>query len=571
MSFNIGSVIAKIDADISGFQNGLKEAENQAQMFGSRINNVADGIQKGLMIAGVAAAGAIAIAGKKAIDYATEYEQQKIALITLLGDQEKAESHIAQIRKDALKTPFNVSGLIQANQLLISAGVEASKAEQDILNLGDAISANGKGAVELDRVVVNLQQIKNVGNATEMDMKQFAFNGINMYQLLADSTGKPIAKLKEMDITYEMVTEALAKAAAEGGKYHDANLRQSASLAGLKSNLEDTTQQMLITIANETGLYEAAKLFVGKLTEFVAVIGPQIVVVLKNFGENVKKVTDFLIEHKTQVTIVAGFLTAFFLPALIAVTIQMGINMVTAIANATMNIIMFGIEGWKAIGMLIMKSVQLGIATAAFILHTTVTIIQTAAQIALTAATWLFNVALAVLTSPIFLVIAAIVALIAIGYLLIKNWDAVKAFGTELWNHIVTGFNSLVANVKRIATALLDAIMWPFNEAKKRIQEAVDWIKDKLDFTKRHSPSVVDIVTNGVTKVNDALSDLAFGGTINANAAGLAVSNGGNQNTTTVVRIDMAGAFIGDSYGANQMAEKLGDGIIKRLQNNIRI
>lgn len=571
MAFDIGSVIAHVKADISGFTQGLNQAEKEANIFGSRIQGVANTIQKGFMIAGTAAAGAVVLAGKKAIDYATEYEQQKIALITLLGDEGKAEDHITQIRKDALKTPFNVSGLIQANQLLISAGVSAETAEQDILNLGDAISANGKGAVELDRIIVNMQQIKNVGKATAMDMKQFAFNGINMYQLLADSTQLPIDKLQDMDITYEMISEALAKAAGEGGKYHDANLRQSASLQGLKSNLEDTVQQMLTTIANETGLYEAAKLFVGKLTEFAVVAGPLVVTGLKTLGEKIKEVSDFLVAHKTEVEIVAGVLTAFFLPALVAVTIQMGVNMVTAVANTTLNIIKFGLEGWKAITMLIAKAVHLGIATAAFILHTAVTIAQTVAQIALTAATWLFNAALAVLTSPIFLVVAAIVALIAIGVLLYKNWDKVKEVGRVVMDFLAQKWTELKDTLRKVGDSILDAIMWPFNEAKKRIEQVVGWIKDKLDFTKRQSPSVVDIVKNGVSKVNDALGELAIGANVTSNAAGAAVQYGGNQASTTIVQVSMNGAVVADAYGAGQMGELLGDAIIKRLQQQIRV
>jgi len=571
MAFDIGSVIAHIKSDITGFTNGLNEAEKQAGVFGSRIQGVASSIEKGFMIAGAAAAGAMVLAGKKAIEYATEYEQQKIALVTLLGDEAKAEAHITQIRKDALKTPFNVSGLVQANQLLISAGIEASQAETDILNLGDAISANGKSAAEFDRVVVNLQQIKNVGKATEMDMRQFAYNGINMYRLLADSTGLPIEKLKEMDINYEMVSGALAKAAGEGGKYHDANLKQSASLQGLKSNLEDTVQQQLINIANTTGMYDAAKLFVGKLTEFATIAGPMIIQAFATLGSSIKTVTDFITEHKVQVEVLIGVLTGFFLPALVAVTAQMGVNLVTSVANATLNIIKFALEGWKAIAMILVKIVQLGIASAAFIFHTAVTIASTVATTALTVATWLLNAAIAVLTSPIFLVIAAIVALIAIGVLLYKNWDKVKEVGRIVMDFLAQKWTELKDTLARVGNAILDAIMWPFNEAKKRIEQVVNWIKDKLDFTQRHSPSVVDIVKNGVSKVNEALGDLAFGATFNGNTAGAAVNYGGSQASTVVVKVDMAGAIIADAFGAGQMGELVGDAIVKRLQQQVRI
>jgi methyl-accepting chemotaxis protein len=60
-----------------------------------------------------------------------------------------------------------------------------------------------------------------------------------------------------------------------------------------------------------------------------------------------------------------------------------------------------------------------------------------------TGATWLFNGALAVLTSPIFLVILALGALIAVGYLIVKNWDWITATATNVGNTIRNAFGSL--------------------------------------------------------------------------------------------------------------------------------
>ncbi len=173
--------------------------------------------------------------------------------------------------------------------------------------------------------------------------------------------------------------------------------------------------------------------------------------------------------------------------------------------------------------------------------------------------------------NPIVLIIAAIVALIAIGVLLYKNWDKVKEVGRVVIEFLVQKWDWLKNKIHDAGNAVLDALMWPFNEAKKKIEDVVNWIKDKLDFTKRNSPSVVDIVKNGVGKVNDALGELAWGGNVSANMAGAAVSYGGNQSSTTVVRVDMSGAVIADAYGAGQMGELLGDAIVKRLQQQIRV
>ena len=61
----------------------------------------------------------------------------------------------------AKTTPFDVKGLAQANQLLLSTGMEADETRNLIMSLGDAVAATGGGNDELQRMAYNLQQVKN--------------------------------------------------------------------------------------------------------------------------------------------------------------------------------------------------------------------------------------------------------------------------------------------------------------------------------------------------------------------------------------------------------------------------
>ena len=168
-----------------------------------------------------------------------EFEQAEIGLTTLLGSAEKAHQVFERIKQDAARTPFETKDLLMANQAIISQGIDAERARGVVLNLGNALSAMGKGSAELGAMSVNLQQIAAVGKASALDMKQFAFRGINMYALLADSTGLAQEKLKDMDITFEMIEQALKKAGEEGGKYAGAMDRMSQSVSGKISTLKD--------------------------------------------------------------------------------------------------------------------------------------------------------------------------------------------------------------------------------------------------------------------------------------------------------------------------------------------
>lgn len=571
MAFDVGSVIAKVTADISGFQSGLKQAEKDTNIFGGRIQSVAATAGKAFTVAGVAIAGAMALAGKTGLAAAQQFEQQEIAFTTLLKDRSKAIAAIKAIEKDAKETPYNLPDLIKANQLLISAGVNTEDARKQIKDLGNAIAATGGGTDELNRMAVNLQQIKATGKAAAIDVKQFAFAGINIYALLADSMGKTVDQVKDSEITYEMLTAALAKASAQGGMFEGAMASQATSLQGLKSNLEDVVNITLKDIMMQSGLFDAMKNVTAAAVEFVTAAAPVLIAGIQQVSETVQAASNFYTEHEKTIDAVIAIILAFFIPALVAVGIQMGINFVASIVGATTGIIKFGIEGWKAIVMLGAKALQLGIATAAFIAHTVVTIAQTAAQIALTAATWLFNAAMAVLTAPIWLVVAAIVALIAIGVLLWKNWDVVKAKATELWGHIKNGWNILVAGIKEIGPRVLDALKWPFVKAWEFIENIVAKIKDALDFTKRHSPSVLDIVQKGVGLVNRAMGELDFGMTLAPNFAAASVTNNALGPGVNNVVVNLDGAMVGDLSQADELAERIGDGIVRRLQMNVRI
>jgi phage-related minor tail protein len=55
---------------------------------------------------------------------------------------------------------------------------------------------------------------------------------------------------------------------------------------------------------------------------------------------------------------------------------------------------------------------------------------------------------IAFITGPIGIAIAAVAALIAVGVLLYKNWDEIKAFGLQLWTDLKTGWTEGMASIK---------------------------------------------------------------------------------------------------------------------------
>ena len=242
------------NAELQTLKSRLSEAESGLESFSDKASDSGDSLQ-GSITAGMLAAKAYETVGKTllnagkqvvqvGISYNAQLEQYQTALTNMLGSSEEAQSILEEIKQDAARTPFDTAGLVKANELLISAGVDAESSRKTILALGDAVSATGGGNDELSRMAQNLQQIKNAGKATAADIKQFAYAGIDVYGLLADYTGKSTAEVQSMTVSYDLLTAALEKAADEGGRYYNSMQTQSETLNGQMSTLKDNATQL---------------------------------------------------------------------------------------------------------------------------------------------------------------------------------------------------------------------------------------------------------------------------------------------------------------------------------------
>lgn len=417
-----GSLTYDTKLETDGLQKGVNKIGSSTIAIG---NLMADAFKQ--------VASAMGEVVKQGVTYNAQIEQYQVALTTLTGSAEEANRIMEQIKQDAAKTPFDVAGLTQANQLLISAGVGADDARDDILALGNAISATGGGNEELSRMAVNLQQIKNVGKASALDIKQFAYAGIDVYGLLADYMGIARDEATEMDITYEQLTGALKFASEEGGKYFGAMEQQSLTLNGQMSTLKDN----FMTFAGEA---------TEPLFNFLRDTALPVLNDLLTGGEDVSK---WLKDNEQPLTLL-GILIGTITAAVIAYTVAQN-----AAAIAT------------------------GIATTATTLAT--------------AATSAFGAVMAFVTSPITLVVVAIGALIAIIYLLIKNWDDVKATALRVFNWLADFFSGIAKKIGSFFSGMFDVGKNIVTGIWNGITGAKDWLLNKIkSFAKTITQGIKD-------------------------------------------------------------------------------
>lgn len=262
----LGEFASKAD-DAKGSLEGLASADTGSGMF--------DGLQSAVTKGSIAAnlfstvSGKIIEAGKQVVSTGVQYnaqlEQYQTALTNMLGSEAEAVALLDEIKQDAAKTPFDTAGLVKANELLISTGIDAESSRRTILALGDAVSATGGGNDELSRMAQNLQQIQNAGKATSADIKQFAYAGIDVYGILADYTGKTAEEVQNMTVTYDLLSNALISAADEGGRYFNSMSTQSKTLNGQWSTLKDNATQLAGLMTGD--LTDGIKTVIGQMND----------------------------------------------------------------------------------------------------------------------------------------------------------------------------------------------------------------------------------------------------------------------------------------------------------------
>ena len=342
---NGGKVIYQFVGDKTNLESTMNSIGSSFGKLGSTMMNVVSTLTKALATSTTA----LVTFG---VNYNAQMETYQAGLETLLGTSEQAVNTMNQIKEDARTTPFDVAGLTQANRLLISTGVSAEEARETILALGDAVSASGGGNDELQRMSVNLQQIKNAGKATALDIRQFAYAGINIYQLLADYTGKTTEEVKDMEITYEALTGALKKASKEGGKYYNAMNKQSKTLKGQISNLKDGFSMLAGSLSEPVFNYIKDNILPGindEIDNLNEMIGEKgiggtleylVDNIIKNIPGAIDKIVDFIDKNGEKIIdkaldIVFGIIEAIIpkLPAIFNSLLTMTIELVNRLSE----------------------------------------------------------------------------------------------------------------------------------------------------------------------------------------------------------------------------------------------
>lgn len=238
---------------------------------------------------------ALGAIGAASIKAAGDFEQTQIAFTTMLGSAEEAEIMLKNLADFAKRTPFTLTGIEEQSKKLLAYGISAENLMGDIKALGD-ISA-GVGTEKLPQLTLAFGQVAAAGKLRGQEIRQFTEAGVPILEELGKVMGKTAGEIQEMtsrgEIGFEDVRKAMMSLSGEGGRFEDLMTKQSETVQGKFSNLQDTLQLMAREIG-ATILPTVAKLADLFLEEVLPAIQPLIPVLGEFIAQIITKLTPYL-------------------------------------------------------------------------------------------------------------------------------------------------------------------------------------------------------------------------------------------------------------------------------------
>ena len=246
---------------------------------------------KNAKLAVAAFAAAVGYGIGRAVGAAAELETITTRFETLTGSSIIAENHMKDLVAFGAKTPFEIKGLADASATLQAFGTTTKDTVPTLREIGDVASATGRPIKELALIY---GQVDAAGKLTGERLLQLSERGVPILRQLAKHYGVTKGAIREMitagKVSSETFKEVFATLSEEGGFAFKGMEKQSKTLNGKLSNLDDAFEMLMQTIGKS--FLPAAKWAVDVLidiTDAAKDAAKWIDNLGKNMGENLGK------------------------------------------------------------------------------------------------------------------------------------------------------------------------------------------------------------------------------------------------------------------------------------------
>ena len=179
-----------------------------------------------------------------------QFQQLEVAFETMLQSKEKADALMAQIVDTAARTPFDLQGVANGAKQLLAYGVASEEVNDTLIRLGDIAAGL---SIPLNDLVYLYGTTMAQGRMFTQDLRQFQGRGIPMAEELAKVMGVTKSEVAGLvtagKVGFPEMQKTIMNMTSEGGKFANLMQKQSQTITGQISNLQDAVDQMF----NEIG------------------------------------------------------------------------------------------------------------------------------------------------------------------------------------------------------------------------------------------------------------------------------------------------------------------------------
>lgn len=261
---------------------GFEKANSHAGKLNSTVQDL-----KSLFLQGGLVFGAQQFA-MSIITTGGEMEKQHIALQSILGDMQNANTMFNQIKELALNSPFTFSELNRDVKQLAAYGVEYDQLYDTTKRLADMSSGLG---VSFDRIALAFGQVQARGWLDGKELRQIAYAGIPLLEKLSEfyskqegrnvSTSEIKTRISSRDVSFDDVKSIFWQMTDAGGQFYNMQQVLSETLLGRYNKLKDAWEIMLADFANGKnvigGTFKGILDVVTNLVQQIHVLGPAMV------------------------------------------------------------------------------------------------------------------------------------------------------------------------------------------------------------------------------------------------------------------------------------------------------
>lgn len=193
--------------------------------------------------------------GKKLVETTGLFQQQQVAMRSILNNKEVADDIWNKTMQLALQSPFRAMELTRYTKQLAAYRIENDKLFDTTKRLADVSAGLG---IDMQRLILAYGQVKAANYLRASEIRQFTEAGVNILGELSRyfsdiehqsvSTAEVMERVQKRMVTFGDVEEIFKRLTDAGGTFYNMQLVQSRTVRGQINKLHDAYDQMLYAI-----------------------------------------------------------------------------------------------------------------------------------------------------------------------------------------------------------------------------------------------------------------------------------------------------------------------------------